>query len=49
MEPDSTGLQLYNLADDPGEQINLSPINEDKAGELAGKLMEWHRTIVQPE
>jgi arylsulfatase A-like enzyme len=46
MEPDSTGLQLYNIAADPGEQQNLVSINEDKARELSGKLMNWHRTIV---
>ena len=37
--------QLYNLRDDPGEQIDLSAVSPRKALELQIKLAQWRRSV----
>lgn len=36
-------LELYNLAEDPGERNNLAPIMMEKAREIQGRLAAWRR------
>jgi arylsulfatase A-like enzyme len=36
-------VELYNLADDPGEQRDLSKSHSDKATELLAKLHAWQK------
>ena len=38
-------LELYNLADDPGEERNLASRLPEKAEELQGILMDWQERI----
>jgi len=41
IEPDGSHAQLYNLADDPGEQTNLLTRRPDQAQTLWRKLRHW--------
>ena len=44
-----TGLvELFNLADDPGEQKDLSKAKPDKTAELLGKLRAWRKATNAP-
>lgn len=45
MNPDKSRVELYNLAEDPGELINLAPMNRRKTRELSGLLLQWQATI----
>ena len=38
-------VELYNLADDPGEQNDLSTSNPEKTAELRAKLKAWQQQI----
>lgn len=38
-------VELYNLKDDPGEQVNLAQSHADKADELRNKLAAWQEQI----
>ena len=38
-------LELYNLADDPGEGRNLASRLPEKAEELHGILMDWLESV----
>jgi len=38
-------LELYNLADDPGETNNIAGAQPQRANELAKKLADWRRRI----
>ena len=38
-------LELYNLADDPGEQHNLASAKPAKAEELRDRLHAWLRSV----
>ena len=42
---DTGELQLYNLAEDPGEQHNLVIQRDDKAKELTDALHTWQRQV----
>ncbi len=38
-------VELYNLADDPGEESNIAELLPEKAAELAAKLAAWRREV----
>jgi len=42
-------FELYNLKNDPGENINLIDIDKEKAGELKMKLEMWKENYLIPE
>ena len=42
---EDNGLELYNLSDDIGEQINLAEAKPQKAGELQRKLAAWRDSV----
>ena len=39
---------LFNLKQDPGEQINLLDSHKDKAAELSGEWRQWHSQMPKP-
>ena len=41
-------LELYNLADDPGESKNLAKSNPEKATELHQKMIAWRKEVQAP-
>lgn len=41
-------LELYNLAEDPGETKDLSQQNVEKAEELLSKMRSWRRSVGAP-
>lgn len=41
-------VELFNLADDPGEQSNLATGNADKVAELYKKLFAWEQELERP-
>lgn len=45
---DTGTLELYNLAEDPGEQKDLSDSRPDKAKELQEKLEAWRNCVHAP-
>ncbi|MCF7669411.1 MAG: sulfatase [Verrucomicrobia bacterium] len=42
---DPETVELYNLADDPGESRDLSEVNPEKAQELLDKLHAWQKSM----
>ena len=42
---DGSNLQLYDLSVDPSESKNLVGSKPEVAKELAGKVVDWHRSI----
>jgi arylsulfatase A-like enzyme len=38
-------IELYNLADDPGEKSNLAELLPEKAKELQEKLVAWRQDV----
>jgi arylsulfatase A-like enzyme len=42
---DSTGAQLYNLKNDPGERNNLIKENKSVAENLAKKVIGWRKSM----
>ena len=40
-----SNLQLYDLSVDPSESKNLVGSKPEVAKELAGKVVDWHRSI----
>jgi arylsulfatase A-like enzyme len=40
---DTHTIQLYHLADDPGEQNNLADKHPDKTVDLKKRLADWRR------
>lgn len=46
MEPDGSKLQLYNIASDPLESVDLATREMRKANELKTKLKQWYDSVV---
>ncbi|MFK7924885.1 MAG: sulfatase [Bacteroidia bacterium] len=42
------GLELYNLAQDPGERINLTGVNPEQKDRLYAALLQWREMYVAP-
>jgi len=42
---DGSRRELYDLSSDPGEAHNLAAAYPEKAAELAGALLAWHRSM----
>ena len=40
-----SNLQFYDLSVDPSESKNLVGSKPEAANELAGKVVDWHRSI----
>ncbi len=38
---EDSGLELYNLEEDPGESINLAESNVNQTREIVAKLQKW--------
>lgn len=45
INPDSTNAKLFNLIEDPGETTNLVDENDELSRELAGKLIQWRKSM----
>jgi arylsulfatase A-like enzyme len=46
--PDLSGAQLFNLADDIGETHDLAPARPEKVKELAGDWLRWNQELAKP-
>ncbi|MHC4178911.1 MAG: sulfatase, partial [Planctomycetota bacterium] len=42
---DTGKVELYNLAEDPGEQRNLAESMPDRAGRMRGQLSNWRKSV----
>ena len=38
-------VQLFDLAEDPGEQTDLAGVEPDRAEELLGRLRAWRQSV----
>ena len=47
-QPDLSGAQLFNLADDIGEQHDLTAARPDKVKELSVDWLRWNATLAKP-
>jgi arylsulfatase A-like enzyme len=47
-QPDLSGAQLFNLADDIGEQNDLAAARPDKLKELTDDWLRWSREMATP-
>jgi arylsulfatase A-like enzyme len=45
---DLSGAALYNLAEDIGEQRDLSATHPDKVKSLSAAWQEWNRQLARP-
>jgi N-acetylgalactosamine-6-sulfatase len=45
MDPDGGRQELYDLANDPGEQHNVAPEQPEVLARLAKGLLAWHRSL----
>ena len=41
-------LELYNLAEDPGEQNNLAQSQPDRARDLYKQMLAWRQSLDAP-
>ncbi len=48
MEPDGTEIELYDLAHDLSESVNVADANPGVVKTLAAKLRGWHRSLPKP-
>ncbi|MDF1812212.1 MAG: hypothetical protein P1V20_08355 [Verrucomicrobiales bacterium] len=46
--PIPSGYQLYNLADDPGERIDLSSQNPERVEAMKKLYTEWRSEMADP-
>ncbi len=45
---DLSGAELYNLADDIGEKMNLAALHPEKVKELAAAWQRWNKGLAKP-